>query len=106
MTSPHYWGILNKQDQKVKKNKYSEDKDLDSYIDFWEMIWANGGLKFEGAGWHFELPDLYIKAKRYDDALAFVTKLKKTKPTYAYKSDTYIKKIEELKAKQVAKNNK
>jgi len=60
-------------------------------------------LKFEGASWHFELPDLYIKAKRYDVALTFVTKLKKEKPSYAYKSDAYIKKIEELKAKQAAK---
>lgn len=103
--------ILNIQNQQIAavqkaKNKYSEDKDLDSYIDFWEMIWANGGLKFEGARWHFELPDLYIKAKKYDDALAFVTKLKNTKPTYAYKSDAYIKKIGELKAKQAVKNNK
>jgi hypothetical protein len=102
---------LKTQDQQIAavqkaRDKYSEDKDLDSYIAFWEMVWANGGLKFEGAGWHFELPDLYIKAKRYDDALAFVTKLKRTKLTYSYKSDTYIKKIEELKAKQVAKNKK
>lgn len=72
--------ILNIQDQQIAavqkaKNNYSEDKDLDSYIDFLEMIWANGGLKFEGARWHFELPDLYIKAKKYDDALAFVTTL-------------------------------
>jgi len=38
-------------------------------------------LKFEGAGWHFELPGLYIKAKRYDDVLTFVTKLKEAKST-------------------------
>ena len=63
------------------------------------MVWANGGVKFEGAGWHFELPDLYIKARRYDDALSFVKRLKVEKPTYAYKSDVYIKKIEDLKAK-------
>lgn len=85
--------------QKARK-KYDEDKDLYGYISFWEKLWANGGLKFEGARWHFELPDLYIKAKRYDDALTFVQKLKKNKPTYAYKSDAYEKKIEELKAKQ------
>lgn len=66
------------------------------------MIWANGGLKFEGARWHFELADLYIKAKRYDDALAFVTKIKKSKSTYAY----YINQIKELKAKQTAGKNK
>lgn len=32
--------------------------------------------------------------------------LKKSKPTYAYKSDAYIMKIEELKANQAAKNTK
>lgn len=99
------------QDQQIAavqkaRDRYSEDKNLGSYIAFWEMIWANGGLKFEGAGWHFELPDLYIKAKRYDDALVFVIKLRKSKPTYAYKADAYIKKIEELKAKQATKNTK
>lgn len=67
------------------------------------MIWKNGGLKFQGVRWHFELADLYIRAKRYDDALAFVVRLKKIKPNYEYKSDTYIKKIEELKVKQAAK---
>ena len=108
---PEAHKILKTQDQQIAavqkaRDRYSEDKNLDSYIAFWEIIWANGGLKFEGAGWHFELPDLYIKAKRYDDALAFVIKLKKSKPTYAYKSDAYLKKIEELKAKQTAKDTK
>ena len=108
---PEGYKALKTQDQQIAavqkaRDKYSEDKDLDSYIAFWEMVWANGGLKFEGVGWHFELPDLYIKAKRYDDALAFVTKLKRTKPTYAYKADVYIKKIGELKAKQAVKNKK
>lgn len=96
---------LKTQDQQIAavqkaKEQYHENKDLDGYIAFWENLWSNGGLKFEGAGWHFELPDLYIKAKRYDDALDFVLKIKKQKPTYAYKSDTYIKRIEELKVKQ------
>lgn len=102
---PAGYRALRTQDQQIAavqkaRDQYYEDKDLDGYIAFWEMVWANGGLKFEGAGWHFELPDLYIKAKRYDDALDFVLKLKKQKPTYAYKSDAYVKKIEELKAKQ------
>jgi hypothetical protein len=108
---PEGYKILRTQDQQIAavqkaKDKYSEDKDLDSYIAFWEMIWANGGLKFEGSRWHFELPDLYIKAKRYEDALAFVTKLKRIKPTYAYKVDVYINKIGELKVKQSLKNKK
>ncbi len=105
---PEGYRVLKTQDQQIEavqkaKEKFNEDKDIDSYIAFWEMVWENGGLKFEGAGWHFELLDLYIKAKRYDDALAFVKKLKRTKPTYAYKSDAYIEKIEGLKAKQTAK---
>ncbi len=105
---PEGYRALKTQDQQIAavqkaKEKFNEDKDIDSYIAFWEMVWENGGLKFEGAGWHLELPDLYIKTKRYDDALAFVKKLKRIKPTYAYKSDAYIEKIEGLKAKQAAK---
>lgn len=84
--------------QKARAN-YEEDNDLDSYIAFWEDIWKNGGLKFEGSGWHFELPELYIKAKRYDDALSFVTRLKRKKPIYADRADACIKKIEKLKIK-------
>lgn len=77
------------------KDKYSEDKNLNAYIAFWEMIWANAGLKLEGTRWHFKLPNLYIKARKYDNVFAFVIKLKKTKPTYAYKSDSYTKKIQD-----------
>lgn len=105
---PEGYKVLKTQDQQIAacqkaREKYSEDKDLDYYIGFWEHLWANGGLKFEGSGWHFELPDLYIKAKRYDDALEFCRKLKKTKPSYAGKADSYITKIEGLKAKVAAK---
>lgn len=49
--------------------------------------------------WHFYLPDLYIKSKRYDGTLVFVTKLKQKKPTYARKSDIHIKKMKKLKSK-------
>lgn len=105
---PELYGRLKIQDQQIEavtkaKEKFNEERDIDTYIAFWETLWKNGGLKFEGVGWHFELPDLYIKTKRYDDALAFLTKLKKLKPTYAYKADAYIKKIEELKSKKTVK---
>lgn len=90
--NPDSYRKLKDQDRQIgavqkAREKYNEDKDLNSYIAFWEMVWATGGLKFEGAKWHFELPDLYIKAKRYDDALAFVVKIKKTKPLYSDKAD-------------------
>lgn len=101
---PAAYRTLKKQDQQIAaiqkaRDQYHENKDLDAYIAFWEMLWNNGGLIFEGAGWHFELPDLYMKAKRYDDALAFVKRLKAEKPKYAYKADAYIGKIENIKAK-------
>lgn len=73
--------------------KYKEDKDIESLIEFWENIWQNDGLKFEGVYWHFRLPDLYLKVKRYDDALDFCKKIRKLKKDYAYKADTYIQKI-------------
>lgn len=101
---PESYRALITQDQQIAavqqaRAKYDADKDLDIYIAFWEMVWANGGLKFEGAKWHFELPDLYIKAKRYDDALDFVIRIKKTKPLYAEKANAYIQKIKERKEK-------
>lgn len=83
--------------------KYAQDKDLDWIIGFWEQIWANGGLKFNGSTWTFKLPDLYIKAKRYEDALAIVMKIKKTTPQYIDKANKYITKIEERKTKEANK---
>lgn len=80
--------------------KYKNDHDLDSYICFWEELWANGGLIFCGVRWHFELADLYIKAKRYDDAMNFVLRLKKINEAYVHKADIYIERITKLKTKQ------
>ena len=53
--------------------------------------------------WHFELADLYIAAKRYNDALCFVKKLKMERKEYADKADSYIAKIEKLIEKQSGK---
>lgn len=105
---PEGYKILRTQDQQIAacqkaQAKYDQDKDLDYYIGFWEHLWNNGGLKFEGSGWHFKLPDLYIKAKRYDDAIAFCENIRKMKPTYRNRADAYIKKIEVLKLKQSSK---
>lgn len=55
----------------------------------------------------FRLPDLYIKAKRYDDAIAIVQKIKKTKGScYSNKANSYITRIEERKTKEAAKKMK
>ena len=54
-------------------------------------------MKFESASWRFKLANLYIKAKRFDDALSFVKMIKKKKPTYSGKADSYIIKIAAMK---------
>lgn len=90
---------------KVEK-KYKADGDLDSLIAFWENLWNCGGLEFEGAYWHFRLPDLYIKAKRYDDAIAFCTRIQSERKQYSDKADSYIKRIEKKLATQIAKKTK
>lgn len=74
---PEGYRKLKSQDKQIKAvqtadEKYAADNNLDWIINFWEEIWKVGGPKFEGSGWMFRLPDLYIKAKRYDDALAIV----------------------------------
>lgn len=43
------------------------------------------------------MPDLYIKQKRYDDALKILRKIKK--PEYAEKKRSYIERVTSLKEK-------
>lgn len=85
------------------EDKYAEDKDIIALIRFWEYLWDNGGLLFEGAHWHFRLADLYIKVKRYDDAISYCNRIMTYKPNYAYKAFDYIRKIKEKKNKISAK---
>ena len=106
--NPQLFEALKTQDQQLEaiqsaRKEYDESKDINSYIAFWEMLWENGGLLFRGSRWHFELADLYIIAKRYNDALRFVKKLKKERKEYADKADSYIEKIEKLIEKQPKK---
>lgn len=105
---PELYDRLETQEQQFEaiqkaKREYDESKDINSYISFWEMLWKHGGLAFRGSRWHFELADLYITAKRYNDALRFVKKLKREHKEYAGKADSYIAKIEKLIEKQTAK---
>ncbi len=105
---PEGYKILKGQDDQLAaiqkaELKYESDKNFDALIKFWENIWTNGGLKFEGSGWHFRLPDLYIEAKRFDDALTIVQTIKMTKENYADKADSYITKIETQKIKASSK---
>ena len=91
---------IKKQDKQVEsifaaENKFESDGDIDSLILFWEDIWASGGLLFNGSKWTFRLPDLYIKQKRYDDALRILKMIKN--PSYKEKVDSYVEKIERAK---------
>lgn len=92
----------NKQLTEVQeaRRKYDESNDLTTYIIFWEKLWAAGGLLFKGSKWLFELPDLYIQAKRFDDAEQLVKRIKRTKSDYSEKADYYLKKIEKQKNKK------
>lgn len=106
---PNGYRELRNQDEQIKAiqeadRKYAQDKDLMWIINFWERIWQNGGPIFEGSHWMFRLPDFYIKAKRYDDAIALCERIKVTRQSYYHqKADNYIKKIEEKKAKEESK---
>lgn len=95
--------MLANQDAQLSKiqeaeKRYEQDKDIEALIAFWENIWANGGLLFNGSKWTFRLPDLYIKQKRYDDALKIVKRIKN--PAYQDKAASYVEKIQKAKAKQ------
>ncbi len=81
------------------EENYAATNDLYAYIAFWEKFWSKGFKGFVNWDWYFELPEAYIKAERYDDALVFLGSIKAIEPRYAPKVDTYIKKIQKLKAK-------
>ena len=95
--------IQAQNDQLAQINAAEElyKEDLPALIAFWEELWGNGGLLFRGSKWHFRLPDLYIKQKRYDDALKILCKLSKTE--YKEKAQSYIVRVNELKEKQKQK---
>lgn len=92
---------LQAQDKQLAKvqearAQYEDSQDLDAYISFRESLWTNGGLLFRGARWHFELADLYIKAKRYVDALRFVQWIKNNRSDYTEKAEKYEARIKKL----------
>lgn len=96
---------LDKQDKQIQsifaaESKFEKDGDVDSLISFWENIWKSGGLLFNGSKWTFRLPDLYIKQKRYDDALRIIKLIKNQ--SYKEKVDSYVEKIE----RATSRNNK
>ena len=70
--------------EQIKKTerKYKQSGDIDTYIKFWENIWNNGGLLFNGTHWTFELCSLYYKTKQYDKAWGFLSMLTMKKPEY------------------------
>lgn len=106
--NPWLFKELKTQDRQLEavqsaRKEYDENRDVNSYISFWEMLWENGGLLFRGSKWHFELADLYITVGRCNDALCFVKKLKRERKEYADKADSYIAKIKRLIEKQSEK---
>lgn len=87
---------LEKSDLQIQKiqsaeNQYKSDNNVDNLISFWEDIWENEGVLFNGSRWTFRLPDLYIQEKRYDDALRILHKI--SDPAYQDKRQSYIEKI-------------
>lgn len=87
--------------------KFTEDKDIEQYISFWENLWENGGLLFPGLYWAFMLPSLYIDVQRYDEAIAFCERLKmQQEGYYVDKAEKYLSRINALKIKKEKKQAK
>ena len=88
--------LLAAQDQQLEDIRkaeadYEANGDIDALISFWENLWQNGGPLFNGSRWAFRLPDLYIKQKRYDDALRIVNMID---PQYDEKKARYMERLQ------------
>lgn len=77
--------------------QYKLDKDVEKYILFWEDNWRNH-RPLLGLHWAFVLPDLYIKTKRYDEALSCIEVLK-TMEYFTDKAEKYYCKIKDKMSK-------
>ena len=77
----------------LREAQYKVDKDVEQYILFWEDNWKNN-RPLLGSHWAFVLPDLYIKTKRYKDALKCIETLKKSK-IFKDKAEKYAVKIKD-----------
>lgn len=93
---------LRAQDRQISEIQKAEAAfestgDIGALIEFWESIWGNGGLLFNGSRWTFRLPDLYFKLKQYDDAIRILNKIKN--PDYAERVADYIQKANKAKEK-------
>lgn len=91
----------NLEAEKLAEETYKTTGNIDDYISFWEKQWEKGELHL-GSQRAFILPNLYIKQKRYDDALRIINLID---PFYQEKKEAYINKIQALKEKE-AKNLK
>lgn len=88
---------LKAQDRQIKRifdaeESFKRDGDVQRLIWFWEKLWENGGLLFNGSRWTFRLTDLYISLKDYKSALRAVKLIRN--PAYEDKKESYIAKIE------------
>lgn len=92
-----YIEIINLRDK-----QYKADKDIEQYILFWEDNWKNN-RPLLGAHWAFVLPDLYIKTKRYNEALKCIEVLK-TREFFKDKAEKYSSKIKDKINKERFKN--
>jgi len=78
-------GTSSQQDRQHKailKAELEHKDDLDKLILFWEKLWADDGLKFNGVKWHFRIVELYYKTKRYDDAWRILNEFVLSRPLY------------------------
>lgn len=73
---------IDKQLSKILSAEAKYKDDTASLVTFWEDLWANGGLQFNGTKWTFHLVDLYYKQGRYDDAFKMLNDFVISKPQY------------------------
>lgn len=73
---------IDRQLQQILEAEAKYKGDNQALISFWEKLWTNGGLKFNGVHWTYRLVELYYKAKRFDDAWRMLNEFVLSKPQY------------------------
>lgn len=91
-------GSLEEQDAQIAEinaaeEQYKQDGNLDALVAFWNGLWANGGLVFNGSHWHFRAVDLNIKVGNNDKAWSILGQIYVRQPEYREKVHKYRYKI-------------
>ena len=79
--------LLKRQDAQIAaiyaaEERYKQDGNLEALVSFWNELWTNGGLLFNGSKMHFRAVELNLRVGNNDLAWSLLQKISLRHPEY------------------------